>query len=56
MENDLLENTGSLFEGKRGPKPVDAQSDPERLYVKIGGIRLAQYPHGTLEKSLGISR
>jgi len=35
-EKDLLENAGSLFEGKRGPKPVNAQNDPDRLYTKIG--------------------
>jgi hypothetical protein len=34
-KKDLLENAGSLFEGKRGPKPVNAQSDPDRLYAKI---------------------
>ncbi|UOA08157.1 hypothetical protein [Methylobacter sp. S3L5C] len=32
----MLDNAGSLFEGKRGPKPVNAQSDPDRLYAKIG--------------------
>ena len=35
-KKDLLTNAGSLFEGKRGPKPVNAQSDPDRLYAKIG--------------------
>jgi transposase len=33
-KKELLENAGSLFEGKRGPKPVNAQSDPDRLYAK----------------------
>lgn len=37
---DLLENAGSLFEGKRGPKPMDAQSDPDRLYAKIGQLNM----------------
>lgn len=35
-ERGWLENAGSLFEGKRGPKRVNAQSDPDRLYAKIG--------------------
>ena len=33
-KKELLTNAGSLFEGKRGPKPVNAQSDPDRLYGK----------------------
>jgi transposase len=36
----LLTNAGSLFEGKRGPKAVDAQSDPDRLYAKIGQLNM----------------
>lgn len=39
-KKDLLENAGSFFEAKRGPKPVDAQSDPERLYAKIGQLNM----------------
>jgi len=37
-KKELLENAGSLFEGKRGPKVANAQSDPERLYAKIGQL------------------
>ena len=37
-KKELLANAGSLFEGKRGPKPVNAQSDPERLYAKMGSF------------------
>ena len=33
-KKELLDNVGSLFEGKRGPKPVNAQNDPDRLYAK----------------------
>jgi hypothetical protein len=33
-KKELFENADSLFEGKRGPKPVKAQSDPDRLYAK----------------------
>jgi hypothetical protein len=31
---------GSLFEGKRGPKPANAQNDPERLFAKIGQLNM----------------
>ena len=36
----LLDNVSSLFEGKRGPKPVNAQNDPDRLYAKIGQLNM----------------
>jgi hypothetical protein len=39
-KKELLTNAGSLFEGKRGPKPVNAQSDPDRLYAKIGQLNM----------------
>ena len=39
-KKELLENAGSLFEGKRGPKPADAQSDPDRLYARIGQLNM----------------
>jgi transposase len=39
-KKELLANAGSLFEGKRGPKPADAQSDPGRLYAKIGQLNM----------------
>jgi transposase len=40
-KKDLVEHAGSLFEGKRGgPKPVNAQSDPDRLYAKIGQLNM----------------
>jgi transposase-like protein len=32
----LIDNAGSLFGGKRGPKPVNAKSEPERLYARLG--------------------
>ncbi|PPK77654.1 transposase [Methylobacter tundripaludum] len=37
-KKELLENAGSLFEGKRGPKPINAESNPDRLYAKIGQL------------------
>jgi putative transposase len=39
----LLENARSLFEGKRSSKPVNAQSDPDRLYAKIGQLNMELY-------------
>ena len=39
-KKELLANAGSLFEGKRGPKPVNTQSDPGRLYAKIGQLNM----------------
>jgi transposase-like protein len=39
-KKELLENAADLFEGKRGPKPIDAQSDPDRLYAKIGQLNM----------------
>jgi transposase len=39
-KKELLENAGSLFEGKRGPQPVNAQSNPDRLYAKIGQLNM----------------
>lgn len=31
---------GTLFEGKRGPQPLDARSDPDRLYSEIGRLKV----------------
>jgi transposase-like protein len=39
-KKELLANAGSLFESKRGPKRVNAQSDPDRLYAKIGQLNM----------------
>lgn len=52
-KKELLANAGSLFEGKRGPKPVDAQSDPDRLYAKIGQLNMEL---DWLKKKSGISQ
>ena len=37
-KKDLLENAGSLFEGKRGSKKVNVHRDPDWLYAKIGQL------------------
>jgi transposase len=39
-KKELVTHAGSLFEGKRGPKPVNTQSDPDRLYAKIGQLNM----------------
>ena len=39
-KKDLLENASRLFEGKRGPKLTNTQSDPDRLYAKIGQLNM----------------
>ena len=36
----ILTEASQLFEGKRGPKPVNEQSDPERLYSEIGKLKM----------------
>ena len=52
-KKELLANAGSLFEGKSGPKRVDAQSDPDRLYAKIGQLNMEL---DWLKKKSGISQ
>ena len=39
-KKELLTNAAKLFDIKRGPKPIDAQSDPDRLYAKIGQLNM----------------
>jgi transposase-like protein len=36
----VQEQAKTLFEGKRGPKPIDAQSEPDRLYGEIGRLKM----------------
>lgn len=52
-KSQLLEQAASIFEAKRGPKPVDAQSDPDRLYAKIGQLNMEL---DWLKKKSGISQ
>lgn len=51
-KKELLENAGRLFEGKRGPKPVNAVNAPDRLYAKIGQLNMEL---DWLKKKSGIS-
>ena len=39
-KKELLANVSSLFESRRGPKPVNPESDPDRLYAKIGQLNM----------------
>jgi putative transposase len=39
-KKEILEGAKTLFEGKRGPKPVAAHLDPERLYGEIGKLKV----------------
>jgi hypothetical protein len=39
-KKEILEGAKTLFEGKRGPKPVAAHQDPERLYGEIGKLKV----------------
>lgn len=39
-KRELLENASGLFDTKRGPKPVEPSSDPERLYTEIGRLKV----------------
>ena len=48
----LLENASQLFEVKRSAKPLDPQSDPVRLYTKIGQLNMEL---DWLKKKSGIS-
>ena len=52
-KKELLDNAGSLFEGKRGPKLVNAQGDPDRLYAKNGQLNME---FDWLKKKSGISQ
>lgn len=39
-KKEILENAGSLFEGKRGPKPQEKQQSDDRLYGEIGRLKM----------------
>ena len=36
----IQEQAKTLFEGKRGPAPTDAQREPDRLYSEIGKLKM----------------
>jgi transposase-like protein len=39
-KKELQEQASSLFEIKRGPKPVEPSADPEKLYTEIGRLKV----------------
>lgn len=39
-KKEIVERAAALFEVKRGPKPVDDQNAPERLYGEIGKLKM----------------
>ena len=48
----LLENVGQIFDTKRSASAINAQSDSERLYAKIGQLNMELE---WLKKKSGIS-
>jgi transposase-like protein len=49
-KKEIQEQAKTLFEGKRGPKPVAAHQEPELLYSEIGKLKVQL---DWLNKSLG---
>jgi transposase-like protein len=39
-KKEILENAGTLFDTKRGPKQVNEKSDEDRLYGEIGRLKM----------------
>jgi len=39
-KKELQGQASSLFDAKRGPKPVDPSASPERLYSEIGRLKM----------------
>ncbi len=39
-KKEIQEHAKTLFEGKRGPKPVAAHKEPELLYSEIGKLKV----------------
>jgi transposase len=39
-KKEIQENAKTLFEGKRGPKPLAAHKEPELLYSEIGKLKV----------------
>lgn len=40
-KNEILARAGTLFEGKRGPKPLAGQGDQHRLWSEIARLQIA---------------
>jgi transposase len=52
-KKELQKQAKTLFEGKRGPKPIAAHQKPELLYSEIGKLKVEL---DWLKKKSGISR
>jgi len=39
-KKELQEQASSIFDTKRGPRPVDQSASPERLYSEIGRLKM----------------
>jgi transposase len=51
-KRELQEQASTLFDTKRGPKPVDQSTTPDRLYSEIGRLKMEL---DWLKKKSGIS-
>ncbi len=51
-KRELQEQAPTLFETKRGPKPVDLSASHERLYAEIGRLKMEL---DWLKKKSGVS-
>ena len=51
-KKEIQEHSCTLFEGKRGPKPLAAHREPDRLYSEIGKLKMEL---DWLKKKSGIS-
>ena len=52
-KKEIQEQAKALFEGKRGPKKIDAHREPELLFSEIGKLKVEL---DWLKKKSGISR
>ena len=50
-KREIQEQAKTLFEGKRGPKPIAAHKEPELLYSEIGKLKVEL---DWLKKKVGI--
>jgi len=39
-KKEIQEQASTLFEGKRGPKPIADHQEPDRLYSEIGRLKV----------------
>jgi transposase-like protein len=39
-KKEILAHASTLFDAKRGPKPVDASSPEDKLYCEIGRLKI----------------